>query len=74
MQTQKIAAQFAAYVWFENVQQFERSEKEKSRFAKRNWESFVGVAPEGLGRLLHKIAAPRSRRSPRHLPGLVAIS
>ncbi len=59
MDARKVAAQFAAYVWFENTQRAERSREEKARFAKKNWKPFVPVAPEGLGRLLLQIAAGR---------------
>lgn len=55
MKARKVAAQFAAYVWFENTQTVERSETEKTRFARKNWQAFASVAPEGLGRLLLKI-------------------
>jgi len=65
MEARKVAAQFAAYVWFEATQRAERSEEEKARFARENWRPFVPVAPEGLGRLLLKIAGGRSSRHRR---------
>lgn len=65
MEARKVAAQFAAYVWFEATQRAERSEEEKIRFARENWRLFVAVAPEGLGRLLLKIAGGRSSRQRR---------
>jgi len=69
MEARKVAAQFAAYVWFEATQRAERSEKEKARFARKNWRPFVPVAPEGLGRLLLKIAGGRSSRQPNSKTG-----
>jgi hypothetical protein len=65
MKARKIAAQFAAYAWYESTQSFERSQHDKVRFARRNWRSFLPSAHEGLGRLLLKIAAGRSRRQRR---------
>ena len=66
MDAQQVAAQFAAYTWYENTQQNKPSEQEKCRFARENWRSFVSAAPEGLGRLLLKIAKGRSARQRRH--------
>jgi hypothetical protein len=60
MEARKVAAQFAAYVWFENTQGAKPSEEAKARFMKENWKPFLPMAPEGLGRLLLKIAAGRS--------------
>jgi len=65
MEARKVAAQFAAYVWYENIHRAERSEDEKARFAKVNWKPFLPLAHEGLGRLLIKIAAGRSSRQRR---------
>jgi hypothetical protein len=65
MEPRKVAAQFAAYVWYGNTQGVERSEDEKARFARGNWKPFLPVAPEGLGRLLLKIAGGRSNRHRR---------
>ena len=65
MDAQKVAARFAAYVWFENIKGADRSEEEKARFANTNWKPFMPVAHEGLGRLLMKISAGRSSRQRR---------
>ena len=65
MHARKVAAQFAAYVWLENTRAAKASEQEKARFAKENWRPFLPIAPEGLGRLLRKIAAGPSRRQRR---------
>jgi hypothetical protein len=68
MDARKVAAQFAAYVWFENTRASEPTEAEKARFARENWQPFLPIAPEGLGRLLLRVAAGRSRmpRRRRH--------
>jgi len=65
MEARKVAAQFAAYVWFQATQQAERSEEEKARFARETWRPFLPIAHEGLGRLLIKIAGGRSSRHRR---------
>jgi len=62
MEARKVAAQFAAYVWYENSQGAEQGEDEKARFVRRSWKPFLPIAHEGLGRLLIKIAAGRSSR------------
>jgi hypothetical protein len=68
MKARKVAAQFAAYVWSENLEA-RASEEEKTRFARANWKAFLPVAHDGLGRLLLKIAAGRpSRQRRRKLP------
>jgi hypothetical protein len=59
MEARKAAAQFAAYVWYENTQKIKPSEDDKAWFAKEYWTSFLPVAPEGLGRLLVQIGAGR---------------
>src|SRR5690242_3564604 len=63
----KIAAQFAAQVWYTNTRSAPRAvvEKEARRFAKQHWQAFVPVAPEGLGKLLLAIARPRKRSRSR---------
>ena len=68
MEARKVAAQFAAYVWYENIQSAQRSEDEKAQFAKENWRPFLSIAPEGLGRLLIEIAAGQSRRNRSQQP------
>jgi len=69
MNARKVAAQFAAYIWYENTQQFERTNAEKAEFARNNWQPFLPIAPEGLGRLLIKtVAKPsRMRKQPKYL-------
>jgi hypothetical protein len=76
MDARQVAAQFAAYVWYENTQQHEPSEAAKVRFANANWQAFLPVAPEGLGRLLIRVAEGRKgaqrQRSRRRRPQLMA--
>jgi hypothetical protein len=71
-----VAAQFAAYVWYDNTQGAGPGREEKARFAEENWRPFVPVAPEGLGRLLLKIAAGRPgqrRRRKRPYQALAGV-
>lgn len=66
MDARKVAAQFAAYTWYEAVRTGQVTEREKTRFARQNWQAFVPVASQGLGRLLTRIARgrrPAARRS-----------
>jgi hypothetical protein len=76
MNARKTAAQFTAYVWFEN-QEAKATEEEKVQYMKANWNSFLPVAHEGLGRLLNKIAADRSsipcRRNAPHELELMTV-
>jgi hypothetical protein len=65
MDARKAAAQFAAYVWIENARQGNSTETEKCRFARDNWQPFMPIANEGLGRLLLDIARGRRERTQR---------
>jgi hypothetical protein len=56
MDARKVAAQFAAYLWYEEVRSGKPSPQEALRFASQNWRTFLPVAPEGMGRLLTDIA------------------
>lgn len=66
-----VAAQFAAYTWFEGLNAGTPTvETEARRFARRNWRSFTPSAHRGLGRLLLRIAGAKgpgrgSSRKPR---------
>jgi hypothetical protein len=62
MNTRKVAAKFAASVWYEECRAGRQTEEETARFVKENWQAFLPVAPEGLGRLLARIAPRRSGR------------
>jgi hypothetical protein len=68
MEARKIAAQFAAYVWFEHTQASQPNDEAKARFAEENWDQFLPIAQEGLGRLLIKIVAGRSSKRQRWKP------
>jgi hypothetical protein len=59
----KVSAQFAAYVWYldRNTEKTD-NQQEAARFAKDNWIAFLPYAHEGVGRLLIKVGAPRTRR------------
>ena len=62
-----VSAQLAAFVWFTHGKTCldGRTRSEAMRFARDNWEAFLPLAHEGLGRLLLKIArrpAPKRRR------------
>jgi hypothetical protein len=65
MDARKVAAEFAAYTWFESTQACKANDEAKARFAKENWKRFLPIANEGLGRLLIKIGAGRSSTSQR---------
>ena len=68
MNARKIAAQFAANVWYEEIRAGNQTPKESAQFARTNWQAFLPVANEGLGRLLMRIAGKkRSRRRPNTL-------
>jgi hypothetical protein len=55
MEPQKVAAQFAAYVWCMDAQN--KPPEEAARFARESWRAFIPVAHEGFGRLLMRVAA-----------------
>jgi hypothetical protein len=62
MNARKIAAEFAAYTWYEESRTGQQSRKEARRFAKNNWAAFLPVAHEGLGKLLIRVAAQKAKR------------
>jgi hypothetical protein len=63
----KMAAQFAAYSWFSEV--YPNKPREAMSFARKSWPSFVGLAPEGLGRLLIRLAGLPKRTATRRRTG-----
>jgi len=65
MNARKTAAQFVARVWYTEVRAANPPVEEAARFAQQNWSAFLPVAPEGLGRLLHRIAARGEQRRGR---------
>jgi hypothetical protein len=62
MDARKVAAQFAAYAWYEEIRDGRLCPNEATRFAKENWSTFLPVAQKGLGKLLIRIASARTKR------------
>jgi hypothetical protein len=64
----KVSAEFAAFTWFRHTHE-EESREAAARYARINWDEFLPVAHEGLGRLLIRIAATpqRGRRPARRV-------
>jgi hypothetical protein len=66
MDSLKVSAMFAAYVWFiDRNEAAATAEKEAVSFARKNWQAFLPCAHKGLGRLLIRIAGVRHRRGRR---------
>ncbi len=65
MKARKVAAQFAAYTWYQENHKGQQSQSEAARFAKENWTAFLAVADEGWGRLLIRIASGRAKQRGR---------
>ena len=61
MNAQKMAAQFAAYTWYEKCRAGRQSPEETTQFARENWTAFLSVAHESWGRLLIRMAIRRER-------------
>jgi hypothetical protein len=57
MDPRKVAAHFAAFVWF--ASRNSKTQEEAVQLANDNWPAFLPLAHEGLGRLLLKIATPQ---------------
>jgi hypothetical protein len=72
MDARKVAAQFVAYVWYEEIRDGRLCPNEAARFAEENWSAFLPVAHKGLGKLLVRIASVqiKRRRTKRHSLGL----
>lgn len=63
MDSLKVSAMFAAYVWFMGrSERTATAEKEAVLFARDNWQVFLPCAHKGLGRLLIRIVGVRHRR------------
>jgi len=76
MNARKTAAQFAARVWYSEVRAANTPVEEAARFAQQNWSAFLPIVPEGLGRLLHRIASRGQqvrRRSRLRRPSLAKV-
>jgi hypothetical protein len=62
MNARKMAAEFAAYTWYEESRAGQQSRKESRQFARNYWKSFLPVAHEGLGKLLIRVASQKAKR------------
>jgi len=67
MKARKVAAQYAAYNWYQENRAGRHSPGEAHRFARENWTAFLSVADEGWGRLLIRLASKRARRHRRQV-------
>jgi hypothetical protein len=67
----KVSAQFAAFTWFRNIHR-DQGREEAARYARLNWEKFLPLAHEGLGRLLLRISEPQPKKPARARRVLVA--
>jgi hypothetical protein len=65
MKARKIAAQYAAYTWYQENHKNQQCQSEAVRFAEENWTAFLSIAAEGWGRLLIRIASERGKRKSR---------
>lgn len=65
MKARKVAAQYAAYTWYQENHNDQQSQSEAVCFAKENWTAFLSVADAGWGRLLIRIASERAKRKGR---------
>jgi hypothetical protein len=65
MNARKVAAQYAAYNWYQENRTGRHSPGEAHHFARENWTAFLSVADEGWGRLLIRIASKRHGRQVR---------
>jgi hypothetical protein len=61
----QVAAKFAAFVWYTNSREAsdQTIQREVRQFAKENWQAFLPIAHEGLGRLLIRVS--KSQAAPR---------
>jgi hypothetical protein len=71
----KVSAQFTAFVWYSNRQTENKATvAEAAQFAKENWIAFLPYAHEGYGRLLIKIAQPKTRKVRRERRSELALA
>jgi hypothetical protein len=68
MNSLKLSAQFAAYVWYSEARGGRATRAETARFARANWGAFLPSAHAGLGRLLVRVGRPRRRVGGRRKP------
>jgi hypothetical protein len=67
MKARKVAAQYAAYNWYQENRTGQKSPGESIRFARENWTAFLSVADKGWGRLLIRIASKQAKRHGRQV-------
>jgi hypothetical protein len=71
MDAQQLAAQFAAYTWYNECHASPADGRRASQFARDKWLAFVGTVPEGFGRLLRRVSRVdryrRRRATPLHI-------
>jgi hypothetical protein len=63
MHSRKVAAHFAAFVWFLN--RSPEAPEQAGKLATANWPAFLPLVDEGLVRLLRKVATPQAAPSQR---------
>jgi hypothetical protein len=73
MDSLRISAQFAAYVWY-TTRVAAAGEFQAAAFSKENWPRFLPLAHAGLGRLLGKIARPKQRTVTKPGPEMPRLS
>jgi hypothetical protein len=63
MKPLEIAARFAAFAWYTSCGHApsRTTQGEARRFSQENWQAFLPVAQEGLGRLLLRVAKTHHR-------------
>jgi hypothetical protein len=62
MDARKVAAQFAAHTWYEEIRDGRLRPHEATRFVEENWTAFLPLAHKGLGKLLIRIASVQIKR------------
>jgi hypothetical protein len=67
MKARKVAAQFAAYTWYQEKRTGQQSPGEAIRFARENWTAFLPVADKGWGQLLIRISSERVKQHGRQV-------
>ena len=67
MKAQKVAAQFAAYTWYQENRGGKDTRDEAIRFARENWTAFLCVANEGWGRLLIRLGSTEASRQDKRV-------
>jgi hypothetical protein len=70
MKPLEISARFAAFAWYIDYRQAPSRtlQAEARRFSEENWQAFLPVAQEGLGRLMLRVAKVRQHAQRRFAP------